>query len=354
MKLGLIGLPGSGKTTIFNALTAGDAPINGSGRPEPNIAAIDVLDGRVEKLRAMYNPKKTTYATMEFVDYVIPSSTRAGMFSGETIDLIKRADALAIVLRNFPSHGTDADAAPDPLRDLSKVHSELVIADLLVVEARLERIEADKRKAKTDASAQVEERALLKLRSVLEEERLASGAELHNAEDKAVRGLQLLSRKPVFAVLNSADDVFGNNDRLIADIAETCDVIEFAGNFEMELTTLSDEDAAEFMHDIGISESARARLTTFAYRKLGYISFFTVGEDEVRAWTIRNGQTAVEAAGSIHSDLAKGFIRAECFAYTDMIELGSEHAVKRGGKFRLEGKSYQVADGDILSIRFSV
>ena len=169
-----------------------------------------------------------------------------------------------------------------------------------------------------------------------------------------IRGFQFLTKKPFLVILNSDETVFGQNEDIMGEIESRYNVIEFAGSFETELSRLSDEEAKIFMEDIGIKKSARERLTQFAYRTLGYVSFFTVGEDEVRAWSIHGGDTAVNAAGSIHSDLARGFIRAECFTYDELIKCGSEKEVRANGRFRLEGKDYIVRDADVLSIRFSV
>jgi ribosome-binding ATPase YchF (GTP1/OBG family) len=177
---------------------------------------------------------------------------------------------------------------------------------------------------------------------------------LSSEEARAVRGFQFLSQKPLIVILNADEETYGKNNSLVEHLREHHTVIEFAGNFEMELARMDEEEAAAFMEDLGISDSARARLTRLAYETVGNISFFTVGEDEVRAWNIRRGQSALQAAGVIHSDLARGFIRAECFSYDDLIEGGSEKAVKQKGRFRLEGKTYPVQDGDILSIRFSL
>jgi len=179
--------------------------------------------------------------------------------------------------------------------------------------------------------------------------------ELSKDETKVIRGYQYLTQKPFLAILNSGEDNFGNGNGLIPSIQKFCDVIEFAGNFEMELAQLDNQaEIKMFMDEMGIKESARDRLTKFAYEMLGYISFFTVGSDEVRAWSVRRGDTAVQAAGAIHTDLMRGFIRAECFGYHDLVKAGSEKAVKNNGVFRLEGKEYIVQDGDILSIRFNV
>lgn len=355
MKLGLTGLPKSGKTTLFNAVTKSEAPVSAyaTGKTEPNMATVKVEDERIKKLSDLYTPKKTTFATVEFVDFVgvMRDETRGETFSSDMLRLMKTVDALALVIRNFES---ELEGEPQPLDDLSAISEELILSDLIITEKRLERIEASFKKGqKTDALV-VEQRVLQKILEQLNATAPIREMDLDEDELAAIRGFQFLSAKPAIAVLNSDESRFGKSDSVLAEMAKSYRSIEFAGSFEMELSRLEESEAREFMADIGITESARDRLIALAYDTLGYISFFTVGEDEVRAWNITRGDTAVEAAGAIHSDLARGFIAAECFPYHDLIELGSEKAVKDKGKFRLEGKTYVVNDGDILSIRFNV
>ena len=256
------------------------------------------------------------------------------------------------MLRNFHD---DLSGEPNPLQDIETIEAELILADLIVIETRLERIEWSYKRGKKTAELEAEERILGKIQEQLNDNRSIREMAFSDGEEKIIAGFQFVSKKPVLIVLNSGEATFGNNGDLLQEIEKRCRVIEFAGAFEMELSRLTDEEEARlFMDDMGITDSARDRLTRFAYETLGYISFLTVGTDEVRAWTIRRGDTALAAAGSIHSDLARGFIRAECFSYQDLIECGSEKAVKDQGRFRLEGKEYIVGDGDILNIRFSV
>ncbi len=356
MKIGLLGLPNSGKTTIFNALTKSNAEVTAyaSAKAEPNIAVVAVADERVDRLAGLYNPKKVTYATIEVVDFVgfSEGSAKSGGFSGTQMALIKSLDALALVVRNFPD---DMTGAPAPLQDIEAIEGEFVLADLIAVESRLEKIEWSYKRGKKTAELEAEEKLLGRIEAQLNENRPIREMALDGREEKLIAGFQFVSKKPVLIVLNSGEDDFGKNGRLLQAIEKRWRAIEFAGTFEMELSRLSDDEEARlFMADMGISDSARDRLTRFAYETLGYISFLTVGADEVRAWTVRRGASAVDAAGSIHSDLARGFIRAECFSYEDLIECGSEKGVKDQGRFRLEGKEYSVCDGDILSIRFSV
>lgn len=360
MNIGLIGLQKSGKTTIFNALTGQSAEVSEyvSQKLEPNVAVVDVQDERVTRLSEMYQPKKTIFATVEFIDFVGLSAGAAehGVFSGAAMQLIKNADALCVVARNFHDPVIDeTHGSPDPVAEVETIATELILADLIVAERRLERIVHDLQRGKKTPQLVSEQKLIERLAAHLTEGQPLRTVELSAEERKAVAGFQFLSAKQVFVVLNSSEQSYGNSNAAIDAIAQHYAVVEFAGNFEMELGRLdSDEERQAFMQDMAISESAQKRLTTFAYRTLGYISFFTVGKDEVRAWTIRRGQNAVDAAAAIHSDLARGFIRAEVFGYDDLVHYGSEKAVKDAGRFRVEGKSYIVADGDIINVRFSV
>ncbi|MBN2443348.1 MAG: redox-regulated ATPase YchF [Spirochaetales bacterium] len=359
MNIGIIGLEKSGKTTIFNALTGAAIPLDtfNEGKTEPNIAQVDVPDERVEVLTEMYKPKKTVYGKIEFNDFIGLKSadTGKGLFTSQSMALIKNSDALALILRNFSHESLNAAMyPPDPLKDMEIIRSELVLSDLVIIEKRLERITKDLSRGRSTPLLLKEQGVLEKINTLLSEGNPINLENLNSEEQKLISGFRFLTLKPLFVILNSDEQSYGNNPELIKTIEETSHIIEFAGNFEMELTTLEPEEAAEFIKDMGITESARKRLIAFAFDLLGYMSFYTVGEDEVRAWTINKGDTALIAAGTIHTDLAKGFIRAECFNYADLVELGNEKEVKKNGKWRLEGKEYIVRDGDILNIRFNV
>jgi GTP-binding protein YchF len=354
MKIGLLGLPRSGKTTVFNALTKAEAPVaHSNGKAEPNLAVIRVLDERVDRLSEIYDPRKTVYATVEFVDFVglAESADRKDTFSSAAMAMIKNMDALALVVRNFSD---DLLGDPTPMEDVRKLNDELTLSDLIVVENRLERIETGYRRGQTTDGLVREEKTLRRILDHLNLNQPIRDMELSAEEGKAVRGFQFLTKKPLMVILNSDESNFGKNGSLMGEIEKTQRAIEFAGKFEMELSRLDDEEAALFMEDMGIAESAYRRLTNLAYEILGYISFFTVGSDEVRAWNVRRGDTALDAAATIHSDLARGFIRAECFSYEACLQYGSEKSIREKGLFRLEGKDYRVKDGDILNIRFNV
>ncbi len=359
MRIGLIGLTNSGKTTLFNALTGAEIEVTpyASVKTEPHIGVVNVMDPRVGILVDMYQPKKTVHAQIEYMDFagVAEGSAKQGLFSANAMAEIKTADALALVLRNFQDASVDeAQDEPDPVGDFESIQVELVFSDLMTVENRIERLELGfKRGIKT--AVQMQEYKLLQhLKEQLENDIPLRKVELQPEEQKIIRGFQLLSRKPLMIILNSEESRFSHSQELIDRLDPHAMTIEVCGKFEMELANLSDEDAELFMQDIGIDESVCDRLTKYSYDLLGYISFFTVGSPEVHAWTITHGTRAQEAAGKIHSDLERGFIRAECFTYHDLIELGSEKAIKEKGLFRLEGKDYIVQDGDILMIRFNV
>lgn len=355
MKIGFIGLPKSGKTTLFNALTGSsvETPAFSTVKAGPNVASVRVGDERVEKLAEIYRPKRKVYPVIDIVDLagVSGGDGRADAFSGDLMKLARTCDALAVVLRNFQ---TEWQSEPDPLRDLNLIEQELILADLIVVEKRLEKIELGSRKGIINPAQKAEESALRLILEALNQGQPARTVELDQNQELAIRCFQFLTRKPAIVIINSEEKRYGTNQKIMAELSARYPAVEFAGQFEMELSRLDEESARAFMEDIGIKESARDRLTRLAYEALGYISFFTVGEDEVRAWNIRRGATALEAAAAIHTDLARGFIAAECFHYDDLMAAGSDKAVRSNGHFKLVGKDYQVRDGDILSIRFNV
>ena len=344
-------MPKSGKTTVFNALTGKqiDTSAYTGSKVEPHMAVVDVIDPRIDRLSAMYKPKRSIYATIELIDFAGIQESGGDTFGADTLNRIKTCDALAIVVRNFSEASVDAEfGEADPASEFESVYSELLLADQIVAERRIERLVEDRQKGRKPNNPR-EEKILSSVVEAIDSGSTLRSLDIDDEARRVVSGFQFLTAKPIFAVINSSDDRYASTE-----FSFEVPGIEFAGRFESELAGLDSGEAAEFLLDAGIDESARARLTTFAYTILGYLCFFTVGEDEVRAWTIRRGSNSVVAAGAIHSDLARGFIRAEVFQCDDLLELGSEAEVKKAGKMRLEGKEYEVKDGDVINVRFSV
>jgi GTP-binding protein YchF len=340
----MIGLPGAGRKTIFEALT--QTSLDSTHLNEDKIVTINVPDERVDALSRRYEPQKTIFAQIE---YILPAETGAKTDGGDQ-PLIRPAlrdcDALLHVVRN---HSALGDGNKTPAADFAAIDQELLIADLMSVEKRIERVELDHRRGK---KMDTEEHVLLKkCRMLLDGERpLRSDPVLASA--KHLRGFALLSAKPMLVLFNNDDDDDAIPGPASAAPGEHCMSIQ--GKIEQELAQLTPEEAVEFMQEFDIQEPARQRIIQSSYRLLGLISFFTVGKDEVRAWTVPEGTTAAVAAGTIHSDMQKGFIRAEVLAYDDLEVCGSYPEARKQGKVRLEGKTYPVADGDIIEIRFNV
>jgi ribosome-binding ATPase len=353
LKIGIVGLAQVGKTTLFRILTHAHGAGLDSARPEAHLATVRVPDARLERLAEIYKPRKVVHAHIEFVDTSgsVIEIARAGVQAAA----LREMDALALVVRAFEN----AAGPPDPRGEIENVELELILSDLTVVEKRNERLAKDLKKQKSPALDKEwellkESKAALENQTPLRE--LARNAE----EERLVRGFAFLSSKPMLYVLNLAE---GDVARAGAaeEIARAASlrprphtaVSAVSGKVEEELAELGEADAAEFMASYGLKESAMGRLIRSSYRLLGLISFFTVGEDECRAWTIRAGTTAVEAAGAIHSDLQKGFIRAEVVAYDDLIAAGSLGDARNRGTLKLQGKEYVVRDGEIVHIRHS-
>ncbi len=358
MNIGLIGPPKSGKTTIFNALTGGSAPTEKYAPPatEPNIGVVQVPDERVTRLSELYKPKKTIYAHIEYRDY-------PGIFASQEINPdnglfsdIKSNEGFVVVLRAFADEELDElYPAGNPLKQLLAFEEEMLLADLIVAERRLEKIELGYKRGVKTASIMFEEKILRQVCEQLQAGMPLREMNLSPEEEKTLRGFRFFSQKPILALINCAEEDYGSMDEMKLQIEEKGYAAEIiAGRFEEELSKLDSEEAQIFMEDMGIGESIRERFTRYCYSMLGYISFFTVGDDEVRAWTLEKGSNAVTAAGKIHSDLARGFIRAECFNYDELIQHGSEKHLREKGLFRLEGKEYVVNDGDVIFIRFNV
>jgi GTP-binding protein YchF len=350
MKVGILGFSSSGKTTVFNLLTGLDADVGPGGARTPNLGVIKVPDERIDRLSEMYQPKKTTFAEIRFVDIAgkAPDGTRGALDQG-LLTHIRDTEALTLVVRGFETMMVEGTA--DPAAELRDLEAELQLADMVVVEKRLSRLRKEGKGA--DREAGLLEQCMAQLESELPLREL----DLTDDQELVLRGFRFLSIKPALILVNTNEQA---PDTVPADItsyaeAHKLTVMSLCASIEAEVAQLDDPaDQAEFLSEYGIDTPARSRFIRSAYTMLDLIAFFTSGEDEVRAWTIQRGTTAVKAAGKIHSDIEKGFIRAEVTPYGLLMELGSEQAVKAAGKFRLEGKEYVVRDGDICHYRFNV
>ena len=357
MKIGLIGLPKSGKTSLFNLLTGASVATSsfGTARGEMHAGVARVPDARVDRLVALFKPKKTTLATFEVVDLAgIAKGERQGLEAKE----FRNADALLHVVRAFPDAG---GAAPDPAGDIDDLETELILADLEVVERRLERLEAQIKKKRTDADVH-EQAVLLKIKPELEAGHPIRAMGLSDDETRAIRGFTFLSQKPILHLVNVEEKAIAEGER----VTERYSLGEIAARphtrvgwvsavIEAEIAALEGAEQQAFLTDLGLAEPAINRVLRECFALLGLVSFFTVGEDEVRAWPIPSGTRAQDAAGAVHSDIARGFIRAEVNGYDELIAAdGSFDTLKKAGRLRLEGKDYVVEDGEICHFRFNV
>lgn len=352
MRLGIIGFPQSGKTTIFNALTRGNAPTTASaGRIEIHTAVVDVPDARVDKLSAMFKPKKTIYAKVTYADIAgLDSGAAKTGFAGPLLNQLTQMEGLIHVVRCFPDENVPSPSGSiNPTRDIGSMNAELLLNDLIVVERKLERLVEERKKGGTDKVLNEHQTTLFtRLHDVLSAETPLRKAEISAEQEKLLSGFGLLTRKPLLVLLNLGEG------QAVPNIQVEEPVVALQGKLEMEIAQLPPDDAILFMTEYGITELSLNRMISISYDLLDQQSFFTVGEDEVRAWTTHRHATAVESAGEIHTDLAHGFVRAEVVAYQDLIELGGMNEAKAKGKLRLEGKEYIVKDGDIVHIRSSL
>jgi GTP-binding protein YchF len=359
MEIGIVGLPLSGKTTLFNLLTHSGAETGLGAKKKANVGISRVPDPRLDRLAEIWSPRKTTFATVRYVDVagVEKSAAKEG-FPAEVLASLKNTDALLAVLRAFENEQVPhPEGSVDPLRDLSALEAEFLISDLIIVENRLERL-AKQMKGKVDKAVEVERELLERCQQALEAEKPLRQVEFSADEVKILKGFQFLTQKPLVLALNLGEGALARGEDALAPLLAKVGA-QVAGTYlcatiEQELSELSAEDAASFMEDLGIESSAMDRIIRTSYELLGLISFFTMGEDECRAWTIRRGTKAPQAAGAIHTDLEKGFIRAEVVAYDEFVRLGTLPACRDKGLLRLEGKEYVVHDGDILNIRFAL
>jgi GTP-binding protein YchF len=366
MELVLIGLAKSGKTTVFNSLTGGTAETSAysGGRLEPNIAMVKVPDLRIEKLSDIYQPKKTMHANVKYTDVAGIGGAEGGIeqkgVPEALLQYVGKADAMVAVIRGFedPVHGV-----PKPASDAEAVHLELIFSDLAKVENRLPKLERNVMKMTgkdKDAAAQ-ELQVLQRIKPALEENRPIRSLGLTAEEEKTIRGFQFLSEKPLMFLLNVGEAEMARADEILKTMNVTGVTDQpktmtnwLAGEIEAEISRLTGEDREMFLKDYHIEQPAAQRIIALSYELLGYISFLTVGPDEVRAWTITRGSTAPQAAGAIHSDFERGFIRAEIIGYDELLAAGNFANAKKLGKVRLEGKSYVVQDGDVVNFLFSV
>ena len=387
LTIGIIGLPQSGKTTLFNALTKANAPISGyaTSTVQANHAVVQVPDARLQPLAEIFHPKKVTYATVEFVDVAgigqakHDTGEKGQGLSAEFLGHIRNADALAIVLRTFENSNVPHPYNDiDPNRDLDSLNAELALTDLATVEKRIERTT---KAAKSGDKKYQQELAILRLlQEALNDLRPVSQVELLPQDRAVLDELFLLTLKPRMYVLNVSEDVLGAANDLLARIAagedvdettlegelkgiaqiarrakdEGSEVVAVSARLEAELAELPEEDAAEYLEALGLPKLGADRVIQVGYRLLNLITFLTAGEDEVRAWTVTKGAKAPEAAGKIHSDIERGFIRAEVTRFEDFMATGSFAAASKKGLQRLEGKDYVIQDGDIAHFRFNV
>jgi len=360
MRTGIIGLPQVGKTSLFRILTKAHLSEHAYANPrEAHVGVAKVPDERLDRLAALYSPKKLTHASVEYVDLgaIGQEALRESAYLGH----LRSVDALAHVLRAFEDPSIPHVGPIDPLRDIKNVEFDLMISDLGQIEKRLERVEKDLKKMRS-ADLDKEFDLLKRAKAHLETERPLRELEMTPEDKKRFRGFMFLSEKPILFVLNvsEATDLGKDLEQAMAkyklnDVASRPNAAAAAicGKVEAELSEMSEEDAAEFLASYGLKESGLSRLIHSTYRLLGLISFFTLGDDECRAWTVPVHSRAVEAAGAIHTDLEKHFIRAETIRWDQLLEAGSETNARSRGTLRLEGKDYVVQDGDVLHIRHS-
>jgi ribosome-binding ATPase len=366
MEISIIGLTGSGKTTIFNALTkfTADSKPHAGGGLTLNPAIAKVPDARLIRLSQIFHPKKTTPAEIKYVDIggLAKGFGKEQGFTGQLLNTLSTADAILEVVRAFDDENVPhIEGKVDALRDIETLDMELIFSDLLIVEKRLTKIESSLKMGKSaerDAALK-EQELLLRIKKALESNIPIRLQSLAADELRSLSNYQFLTAKPMLIVINIGEKQLATFEQSLADLKTRCarpqtELISMCSKLEMELVQLSDEEAEEFRRDIGLKETAFDAVIRHSYSLLGLISFFTVGEDEVKAWTIRNNTPAVKAAGKIHSDIEKGFIRAEVVGYDDFIKSGNMAEARKHGLLRLEGKTYIVQDGDIINFLFNV
>ena len=364
MKIGIVGLPLSGKTELFEALTGaegGPGPAFAAGNGQERRAVVKVPDERLDRLSSLFRPKKTTAAAVEYLDFAglqVSEEGRQG-FSNQFLGTARAADALLVVVRAFTDERVPHPLkAVDPVRDLRAVETEFVLSDLVLIESRMERLAKQAKSQKNERDLR-ELRLLERCRSFLEEERPLREFAFERDDELLVRGFRFLTQKPLIVVVNIDEGAISGEAEVRSLFGDRgagagTEILCLSARIEREIQQLSAEEASQFLKDFGLSHSARARLIATSFRLMGLISFFTVGEDEVKAWTVPAATRAVRAAGAIHSDIERGFIRAEVVSYDDFIVRESLVKCRTDGAVRLEGRDYPVSDGDIVNFRFAV
>ena len=366
MQIAIVGLAAAGKTTVFNTLTRGHAETGGYGGIQLNVGVVKVPDDRLDRLAEIFKPKKIVHADVTYVDLPAPPASSEGRVGTEELPAehlarLRDSDALLHVVRAFEDPSIPhAEGSVDPWRDLERLDLEFILADLAMTERRLDRLKATGRhgsQAERDANER-EEVILRRIHEALVEGRPIRDIDLPADDEKAIRGFRFLTQKPVLVLLNVGEGDIPREAAIVGGIADRYThahalVDALSAKIEMELGELDPDEAAVFTDELGLHGSSLDRVIALSYRLLGLISFLTAGPDEVRAWPIPDGSNAVDAAAAIHTDLAKGFIRAETVSYEDMVELRSTAEARKHGKLRSEGKTYVVRDGDVIEVLFS-
>jgi hypothetical protein len=355
MRLGIIGLPQSGKTTVFNALTRGDQPVTTSGgRFEVHTAVVDVPDPRVDRLVELAKPQKTIYAKVTYADIAGLEGNASGGISGQLLNQLSQMDGFLHVVRCFEDPSLPHQSGSvDARRDIVAMDAELLLNDLIAVERKIERLMDERKKGAGRDKGLIEREIALfeRMQAVLGAEQPLRDQEFNADDERILAGFGLLTRKPMLVVLNLGE---GQPAPDISYPHQRSAIVPLQGKLEMEIAQLSPEEAQPFLEEYGIEEPGLNRMIHVSYDLLGLISFFTIGPDEVRAWTVLRGANAYTAAGEIHTDLQRGFIRAEVIAWDELLALGGLSEARAKGKLRLEGKDYVLKDGEIMHIRFNV
>ena len=363
MKIGIVGLPNVGKSTMFNSITNAGAEC--ANYPfctiEPNVGVVPVPDERLDVLTKMYNPQKTTHAVIEFVDIagLVKGASKGEGLGNKFLSHIREVDSIVEVVRCFENPNVvHVDGSINPTRDIETINLELIFADIETIDKRLDRA---RKQLKADKKAQLEIDILEKIKTTLEAGKSARTLELNEEEKELIKDVYLLTSKPILYIANVSEEQLqdSNNDKYINEVREyakieSAAVIPLCVKIEEELSSLNNEDKKEMLEALGLEESGLDKVIKASYDLLGLMSFLTAGEPEVRAWTIKKGTKAPEAAGKIHSDIQRGFIKAEVVSYDDLVREGSMTAVKEKGLLRMEGKDYIMQDGDIVLCRFNV